>query len=52
MIGLQKAFQDFNIRTEEEDMAITSTQTSLFAGFGNRGYNSVFPDGGNIAVVD
>ena len=31
---------------------ITSTQISWFIRFGNTGYNCVYPDGGNIVVVD
>ena len=45
-------FQDFNSRAEEGDRAITISQISWFKGFGDRGCNCVFPDGGNIAVVD
>ena len=37
---------------EEGDWVITSTQISGFIGFGNRGYNCVFQNGGNNAVVD
>ena len=44
--------QDLNSRSEEGYRAITSTQISWSTGFGNRGYNCVFPNGGNIAVVD
>ena len=31
---------------------IASSQISWFKGFGDRGYNCVFPDGGDIAVVE
>ena len=49
---MQKTFQDLNIRAEEGDMAITSSKISRFKGFGYRGYNCVFPDVGDIAVVE
>ena len=38
-----------NSSTEEGDGAITNIQISWLTGFGYRGFNYVFPDGGNIA---
>ena len=51
-IWLQKAFQDFNSMAEEGEGAINSTQISWFIGFRNRGYNFVFPNGGNTTVTE
>ena len=48
-------FQDFNSRAEEGDEAMTSSQISWFKGFGDirdRDYKCVFPDGGDIAVIE
>ena len=43
---------DFNMRIEKGDWAITATQIIWFIGLSTRGYNCVFPDDGNIAMVD
>ena len=52
MFRSQKAFSDLNNRAKEKNMAVTCTQIRWLTGFGNRDYNYVFSNGGNIAVVD
>ena len=44
--------QDLYSRVKEGDGPVNSTQISWFTRFGNWRCNCVFPNGGNIAVVD
>ena len=48
---MKKTFQNFNNRTQEENGAIAGAKVRMFTRFPDWYYNGVFPDSGDIAVI-